>query len=184
MLEAADYRSALFERFVDVVERLGTISRVLDLGPTTPGNLNFWTGRGYSYSVQDVVGREARGESCDFGAADLGGVLCWNTLSLLPADRAAETVSELYRRLLPGGALFAIFDGDGRATPPLLRYRIRDAARLHLEPTLGEHVPRPVSTAEIERLLAPFKPTRVTVMRHGSREALGQIPGLGRAGGV
>jgi len=176
VLEAADYPSALFEKFVQNVERLGPSTRVLDLGPATPAGLNFWTGRGFSVTVRDLITRVDAGAEFDFGAADLSGVLCWNALTVLSRERAAELVAAVWSRLLPGGTLFAIFDGDGQTAPAPLLYRLSDATRLRLEPAATAHQPRAVSTAEIERLLGPFKPTRVTVMRHGSREALGHVP--------
>ncbi len=176
MLAAADYRSALFERFVENMERLGASTRVLDLGPATPIGLNFWTGRGFSVSVHDLVTRPDDGRGFDFGAADLGGVLCWNALTVLSRERAAELVAAVRPLLVPRGTLFAIFDGDGRTAPAPLLYRVSDAARLRLEPAAKDHHPRAVSTAEIDRLLGAFRPTRVTVMRHGSREALGHVP--------
>jgi hypothetical protein len=176
VLEAADYRSALFEKFVHAVERLGPSTRVLDLGPATPAGLNFWTGRGFSVSVHDLVTRSDDGADFDFGAADLSGVLCWNALTFLSRERAAELVAAVRARLVPGGTLFAIFDGDGRTPPAPLRYRVSDATRLRLEPSTMDDQPRAVSTAEIDRLLSSFRPARVTVMRHGSREALGHVP--------
>lgn len=176
MLEAANYPSALFEKFVKSVERLGPSTRVLDLGPASPTGLNFWTGRGFSVSMRDLVTRADVAEDFDFGAPDLGGVLCWNALTVLSRERAAELVAAVRPRLVPGGTLFAIFDGDGRTAPPPLVYRMSDATRLRLEPAKTDQHPRAVSTAEIDRLLASFGPTRVTVMRHGSREALGHVP--------
>ena len=181
MLEAADYRSALFARFVETVERLGPSTRVLDLGPATPTGLNFWTGRGFSVSMHDLATRPDTGAPFEFGAQDLSGVLCWNALSALSRERAAELIAAVRSRLVPGGVLFAIFDGDGRAAPPALRYTIRDEGRLRLEPVVSQDPRRAVSTAEIDALLASFKPSRVTVMRHGSREALGHVPGARRS---
>lgn len=176
MFEAADYRSALFERFFESVERLGTAYRVLDLGPATPEGLNFWTSRGFSLTVHDAVTRPDEQRAFEFGEADLAGALCWNALSMLSRERAQQFVTALRARLVPGGVIFAIFDGDGRTVPPPLVYRVADTHRLRLEPLDTDQRPRAVSTAEIERLLDGFSPTRVTVMRHGSREALGHVP--------
>lgn len=180
MLEPADYRSALFEMFVKNVERLGPSTRVLDLGPANPAGLNFWTGRGFSVSVHDLVTRADDGAAFEFGDADLSGVLCWNALTVLSRERAAELVAAVRTRLVPGGTLFAIFDGDGQTVPPSLLYRMNGATRLRLEPAMRDQHPRAVSTAEIDRLLGAFRPTRVTVMRHGSREALGHVPSAPR----
>jgi hypothetical protein len=176
MFDAADYHSALFERLVGTVERLGPSTRVLDLGPANPVGLNFWTARGLSVSINDLVTRPDDGAHFDFGAADLSAVLCWNALTMLTRERAAELVAAVRPRLVPGGVLFAIFDGDGRTVPAPFLYRVSNESRLRIEPTAAEYRPRAVSTAEIDRLLGSFRPTRVTVMRHGSREALGHAP--------
>jgi len=166
----------LFEKLVGTIERLGQSTRILDLGAANPKGLNFWTSRGFSVSIHDLVTRPDDGKRFDFGPADLGGVLCWNALTMLSRERAVELVAAVRPRLVPGGVLFAIFDGDGRTLPAPFQYRISSESRLRIESTESEERPRAVSTAEIDRLFGSFKPTRVTVMRHGSREALGHAP--------
>lgn len=171
----AEYFSALFETFVAGVERLGPDAGVLDLGPTTSENLMFWVRRSQRVAAMDVLARHREGKDLTVGARRFGGILCWNVLCGLPADRAKKLAAELAEKLLPGGYLFAIFDGDGRQTPPALRYRIVTEARLSFErmPGTGR---RAVPTSEIESLLTSLRGTRMTVMRHGAREALGQGP--------
>lgn len=175
-IDSGDYRSALFESFVGGLERLGSEAPILDLGPTTPDNLVFWATRGHRVAAVDLAARLGRGAPIDPDPGPYGGVLCWNTLALLDRDECASLIEKLRRSLLPGGYLFAIFDGDGRTKPPPLRYRIGGESRLRFEPIDWPTAPRAVPTNEIESLLEGLRPTRLTVMRHGSREALGQKP--------
>lgn len=172
----AEYNSALFEMFVSGLGKLGPDAGVLDLGPTTSDNLMFWVRRGRRVAAVDAASRHRQGRSCDLGSRRFGGILCWNALCELPPDVAKELATDLTRRLLPGGYLFAIFDGDGRQPTAALRYRIVSDSRLAFEPRTSPGALRAVSTSEIESLLTGLRPTRMTVMRHGAREALGQSP--------
>lgn len=173
---AAEFSSALFEHFVKGVERLGSDTGILDLGPTTSDNLMFWIRRGRRVAAMDLLARHRGNKSLELGSRRFAGILCWNVLGGLPADVAKETAAELTERLAPGGYLFAIFDGDGRHPSPPRRYRIVTEERLSFERNPDGEPQRAVSTSEIESLLVGLRPTRMTVMRHGAREALGQRP--------
>lgn len=173
---ASDYRSELFQSFAESVGALKSDLPVLDLGPANSDNLMFWIRRGRPVTARDLGALARRGEALDLDGRRFGGVVCWNALALIPESVAAEAVKALVAALVPGGQLFAIFDGDGRSEPDAVRYRILDDGRLRFEPADGSASPRPVATREIQRLLEPFRPARTTVLRHGAREALGQIP--------
>ena len=56
-LASGEYRSALFERFTGVLSRIGPEAAVLDLGPTTPSNITFWTQRGHRVSAVGLAAR-------------------------------------------------------------------------------------------------------------------------------
>ncbi len=175
-LTTGEYRSVLFERFVGAIGRIGPEAAILDLGPTTPSNITFWAQRGHRVSAIDLATRLARGGELELSGIEYGGVVCWNVLTLLTKERARQIVATLRSVLVPGGAIFAIFDGDGRADPPSLRYRIVSESRLAFASTVWPQPPRPVSTHEIEGFFDGMKPRQLTVMRHGSRESVGQRP--------
>ncbi len=175
-LAASDYHSVLFERFARTVSRLGAEFPVLDLGPTTPSNITFWAQRGHRVSALDLAARLERGTALGLSEVEYGGIVCWNLLTLLSKERARQTVADLRAVLVPGGAIFAIFDGDGRTDPPSLRYRIVSESRLAFASTDWPRPPRPVSTHEIDGFFEEMKPRQLTVMRHGSRESIAQRP--------
>lgn len=152
---------------------------LLDLGPSTTGNIMYWVRDGHPVSAFDVMahGPEEEEEVClDYPDASFGGVLGWTALSYLQPIHARQLVRELGRVLRPDGWLFAVFDGDGRKDPAAQRYRIADAETLGFEPLAGGNSPRAVLTREVETLFQPFREVRIMVMRHGSREALGRRP--------
>ena len=173
---SGEYRSAMFERFTGVLSRIGPEAAVLDLGPTTPSNITFWAQRGHRVSAIDLPARLERGGELDLGEIEYGGIVCWNMLMLLSKERARQIVAELRSVLVPGGAIFAIFDGDGGAQPPSIRYRIVTESRLAFASTEWRRQPRAVSTHEIDGFFEGMKPRQLTVMRHGSRESVGQRP--------
>lgn len=175
-ITGSEYRSALFERFVGAVARIGSDAPVLDLGPTTPANITFWAERGHRVSAMDLASRLERRGELNLDRVEYGGIVCWNVLALLSKERARQIVADLRAVLVPGGAIFAIFDGDGRAEPPSLRYRIVTDSRLAFSATEWPQRPRAVSTHEIDGFFDGMKPRQLTVMRHGSRESVGQRP--------
>lgn len=173
---AGVYGSDLFERFVEGVARMSAEVPVLDLGPTVSENLMFWVRRSRPVTAIDAVARHREDKPLGIADRKYAGVLCWNVLSALPRSRAEDLARELSDTLLPGGYLFAIFDGDGRRSPPPLRYRIAGKARLRYEPGSRAGELRAIPANEIESLFGTLKPMQMMVMRHGSREALGQSP--------
>lgn len=173
-LRAGTYASALFAQFVTAMDPLRRVPELLDLGTTTPQNIMFWAERGFRVAAVDGLSH-LPGRIEVPGEALFGGILCWNVLSALGRDEAIDLVTRLRHRLAPGGALFAIFDGDGRQAPHGRRYRIVGPDRLSFEPLTREVQLRAVPNSEIESLLRGLRPTRLTVMRHGSREALGFV---------
>ena len=172
-----EFTSALFAEFTSGVERIGADADLLDLGRAVPANIYFWAPRCRRVTVVDVLSRTGC-RSEDLGLTDrrFGGICCWNVLDFMAPQQAGTMFADLVRLLLPGGKLSAIFDGDGRVAGSPQRYRIAGDGKLHLEPASHGLHNRAVATSEIERLFAPLKPTRLTVMRHGSREALGAMP--------
>ncbi len=171
----AEYPSALFSKFCGHVNAMRGKVPLLDLGPSTTGNVMYWVRAGHPVSALDITVHEMVDEiHLDYADSFFGGVLGWTALSSLEPSSARQLTREIGRVLRTGGWLFAVFDGDGRKPPMAHRYRIIDAHNLGFEPIEGRGVPRPVLTREVETLFQPFRETRIMVMRHGSREALGR----------
>lgn len=181
-----DYVSAMFRDFREIVSRPSPPAPVLDLGPSVPGNLMFWIRRGHPIGAVDIGSRGSEGlAELRQGPGSVAGVLCWTALSYLAPEEVPEVLEGLAPLLRPGGALFAIFDGDGNDRPERFRYRILGPDRLGFERRSGPR-PRAVPTREIEQTLGEFGRSRLMVMRHGSREVVCRFgqparPTLGRS---
>ena len=175
--QQAEYASALFSKFCGRIDAMGGRVPVLDLGPSTTGNVMYWVRAGHPVSALDITVHELVDEfRLDYENGAFGGVLGWTALSHLEPAQARQLMREIGRVLQHDGWLFTIFDGDGRTPPMAHRYRIIDADTLGFEPIDGRGAPHPVLTREVETLFQPFRETRIMVMRHGSREALGRRP--------
>lgn len=173
----ADYASALFGQFCRNTGAMSTDVPLLDLGPSTTGNVMYWVREGHPVSALDIMSHDPAEEiRLEYPDASFGGVLGWTSLSHLDVARARQLMQEIGRVLRPDGWLFAVFDGDGRRDPVAQRYRIIDADTLGFEPIEDRPAPRPVLTREVETLFRSFREVRIMVMRHGSREALGRRP--------
>lgn len=175
--QQAVYASALFGQFCRNVRAMSSDVPLLDLGPSTTGNVMYWVRDGHPVSALDVGKRDQDDDvRLRYDDASFGGVLAWTALSHLERAHARQLMQEIGRVLRPDGWLFAVFDGDGRKDPVAQRYRIVDADTLGFEPLAERDTPRAVLTSEVESLLKPFREVRIMVMRHGSREALGRRP--------
>jgi len=175
--QQAEYKSALFGRFCSYLSEMGSDVAILDLGPSTPGNVMYWIGKGHRVSARDLVAHGSVEQvKLEYPDAAFGGVICWTAPSHLEPETARELMQEVGRVLRPDGWLFSVFDGDGRHQPPAQRYRVLDDDQLSFEPMLERGSPRAVLTREVELLYQSFREVRVMVMRHGSREALGRRP--------
>jgi SAM-dependent methyltransferase len=173
----ADYASAIFAQFCRRTGAMSSDVALLDLGPSTTGNVMYWVREGHPVSALDIMSHDPAEEiHLEYPDASFGGVLGWTSLSHLDVVRARQLMQEIGRVLRPDGWLFAVFDGDGRKDPLAQRYRIIDAETLSFEPIEGREAPRAVLTREVETLFQPFREVRIMVMRHGSREALGRRP--------
>lgn len=176
--QGGEYQSDLFLQFAEGVEGLGAGAEILDLGATTPDNLLYWAQRGHRVAAIDLLAKDGiSAAELGLSGRQFGGIVCWGAICALSRPRAAVCVAELRNLLIPGGRIFAIFEGDGRTVPSAVRYRIAGDGKLKFEPLARDIELRAVTTGEIETLWAGLRQTRVTVMRHGSREAIGQAPG-------
>ena len=175
--QEGDYASALFGQFCAKLRAFDEPLPLLDLGPSTTGNVMYWVRNGHSVSAFDIMAH-ADDENLHLDHPDgaFGGVLGWTALSHLDPALARRLVQEICRVLRPNGWMFAVFDGDGRKPPVAQRYRIIDSKTLGFGPIEGRDSPRAVLTREVETLFQPFREVRIMVMRHGSREALGRRP--------
>jgi hypothetical protein len=122
------------------------MAEVLDLGPAIGSNIAFLGERiGCKIHVKDLYAdleRHAHEDAlarfpefletsfCDYDAASIDAVLCWDVFDYLAAPAAGVLAGTLIQALRPGGALLALFGGGGTSDRSYTRYVIEDERHL------------------------------------------------------
>lgn len=123
--------------------------RILDIGPTSPTNINLLTNAGHSVYMADLVPEAQNSrwmkkpedggdpvfdvegfldENLDFSGREFDAVLLWTTLDYLPDPLVQPTVDRLRSSMKPGGKVLALF--HNKRTGENMGY-----ARYHLSET-------------------------------------------------
>ena len=133
LLPDRTYTSELFWRFAGALDPSAPPRRILDLGPTSNANIQFWTQRGFDVSCYDLFARESlrlddgpvtpmtlagenlRSRAFPYPSESFSALCAWNVFARLPFVLAQRYVRECYRVLHPSGLVHAVFlDSDGR----------------------------------------------------------------------
>lgn len=132
----------------------GESLNILDLGPTSPANIQYLTGLGHKVYNEDVLHAGAdptlctTGEdgkpSCDvprflanslqYEHEQFDAVLCWDTADYMPEPLVKPMVDRIHRATKPGGAVLAFFHTkDAGPDAPYYRYHIAGPDSLNLQ---------------------------------------------------
>lgn len=125
--------------------------RILDIGPTSSGNINFITSLGHSIYLANLVEDAARkewiipeddsgpgrfdvdrflGSHLEFSGRGFDIVLFWDTADYLPEELLTPVLGRLHSVMAQGGQLLAIFQSaPGVSGPATVK---RDFSRYHL----------------------------------------------------
>lgn len=168
--------------------------RVLDIGSTSPTNINYLTSLGHSVYMADLVedaltGDWLRGTDEDgkpvwdvegftkqnlhFSGRVFDMVLLWTTLDYLPEALVAPVVRSFHSVMTPGGQLLAVF--HTKLQPEVSPYH-----RFHITPTddvelqWGRPAPqlRAMTNRQIERLFADWSGLKQFLAKDGVSEAI------------
>jgi hypothetical protein len=153
--------------------------RVLDIGPTSPSNINFLTSLGHSCYMADVV-HEALTEdwatppqeeggapgfdvgrfieqTLDFGGRRFDVVLLWTTLDYIPEPLVQPLINHLYAAMQTGGRVLAIF--HTKTTGPntaYSRYHLTDGDSIEMQESEPHPVLQVYTNRMIEKLFSHF----------------------------
>ena len=168
--------------------------RVIDIGYTSPANVNFLTELGHSVFLADLVydactadwqgGTDEEGNpvwnvrgfldhSLNFSARIFDLVLLWTALDYLPEPLVAPVVAHLYEAMNPGGQVLALFH---------TRTQGEEAANWRFHLTVGDDVEvqlaqqfpiqRAFTNRSIERLFAGWAGHRQFLAKDGVSEVI------------
>lgn len=153
--------------------------RVLDIGPTSPSNINQLTNMGHSVWMADLVHEALKGgwelppaeeggepkfdvegffeQNLNFGGREFDVILLWTTLDYIPEDLIAPLIERLYHSLLPGGRILAIF--HTKQTGPetvFCRYHLTDTDMIEMQESAPFPVRRVYTNRNIEKLFSAY----------------------------
>jgi len=168
--------------------------RVLDIGPTSPNNINFLTSLGHSVYMADLVEEAVRpewalpvseGESqtydvegflsrhMDFGDRRFEVILLWDALDYIPAPLAEAILHKLAMVMTEHGQTLAFF--HSRMTGPetaFCRYHILDSDTLQTQASEPYPVLRNHQNRQIEALLQELGTCRFLLAKDNTREVI------------
>jgi SAM-dependent methyltransferase len=168
--------------------------RVLDVGSTSPTNINYLTSLGHSVYMADLIDDAANPEwltgtdedgkpiwnvegftqqNLEFSGRTFDVVLIWTALDYLPEGLLVPVVSALHRAMAPGGQLLALF--HTKLLPDASPHQ-----RFHLTP--GDDVEyqmarvavqqRSLTNRNIERLFTDWSGLKQFLAKDGVSEAI------------
>jgi len=168
--------------------------RVLDLGPTSPGNINYLTGLGHSVYMANLVEEAAQpewmtvregetetsfdvdrfvAEQMDFSGRRFDIVFFWDTADYLPAALTARVFERIYEVMEPEGVLMAFFHArDNGPDTAFQRYHLTPADSVELQASAPYSIQQVFQNRAIERLFASFSGFRFFLAKDNIREVL------------
>ncbi|HJT01768.1 MAG TPA: class I SAM-dependent methyltransferase [Terriglobales bacterium] len=131
---------------------------VLDIGPTSPDNIQHFTELGYKVYSEDVllasrdqqyISTDSEGnqvvdekrflsDNLDYGPQTFDAVLCWDMADYMVEPLVKPVVARLWSVLKPGGLVLAFFHTkDAGPDAPLYRYHIAGTDNIELQQLSG-----------------------------------------------
>ncbi|MFZ0303216.1 MAG: SAM-dependent methyltransferase [Terracidiphilus sp.] len=168
--------------------------RVIDVGYTSPTNINFLTELGHSIFLADLVHDALNGDwqnekdeegnpkwnvegflkqSMDFGDRTFDVVLLWTALDYLPEAFVVPVVMRLYDAMNPGGQVLAFFHTRTRGEETA-HCRFHVTATDDVEMQLGSTAPiqRAFTNRSIEKLFAGWSGHRQFLAKDSLSEVI------------
>ena len=168
--------------------------RVIDVGYTSPSNINFLTDLGQSVFLADLVHdaleqdwktlKDEEGnpawnvegyldQSMNFGGRLFDVVLLWTALDYLPEAFVAPVVSRLFESMNPGGQVLAFFhtrtQGDETAH---CRYHLTASDDVEVQLSETAPIQRAFTNRSIERLFAGWSGHRQFLAKDSVSEVI------------
>lgn len=151
--------------------------RILDIGPTSPTNINFLTTLGHGVYMADLV-NEAAGsnwllpaengaepqfdveafldQNLDFAGREFDVVLLWTTLDYIPEALVAPVIQRFRSSMRPGGRILALFHTRPNGHTAFCRYHITDSDSIEMQETTNYPVQRVYTNRTIEKIFQSY----------------------------
>jgi SAM-dependent methyltransferase len=152
--------------------------RILDIGPTSPTNINFLTALGHGVYMADIVSEAVRDDlmipgengsdpqfdverfldqNLDFAGREFDVVLLWTTLDYIPGPLVAPVIQRFRSSMRPGGRILALFHTRSTgAHTAFCRYHITDGETIEMQETNPLPVQRVYTNRTIEKIFEAY----------------------------
>jgi SAM-dependent methyltransferase len=152
--------------------------RILDIGPTSPTNINFLTAMGHGVYMADIVNEALNGDwlrpgedgseaqfdvdsfldqNLDFSGREFDVVLLWTTLDYLPEALVAPLVQRFRASMRPGGRILSLF--HTRATgsqTAFCRYHVADSDDIEMQESASYPLQRVYTNRTMEKIFQSY----------------------------
>ena len=171
--------------------------RILDIGPTSAGNINFITSLGHSVYMANLVEDAARHDyrtiettgpdagkttydvsrflkdNLDFAGRAFDVVTLWDTADYLPEPFVEPVIHRIHEVMAPGGQILAFFHskltGDDTG---FSRYHLTPSDQLELQPIGSHPILNTFTTRQVEALFKGFASQRFFLAKDTLREVI------------
>ena len=172
--------------------------RVLDIGPTSSGNINLITSLGHSIYLANLVDDAAKKEwtppqadgtpgpfdvdrflstHLTFSGRGFDVVLLWDTADYLPEPIVAPVIDRIHQVMEPNGQILAMFHSSSTASVTPLkadfsRYHLTDTNRVDVQRVGDYPLLNTFTNRQIEKLFENFKSFTFFLSKDNVREVL------------
>jgi 2-polyprenyl-3-methyl-5-hydroxy-6-metoxy-1,4-benzoquinol methylase len=168
--------------------------RILDIGPTSPTNINFLTTLGHGVYMADVVNEALRGNwmgvpdengvthfdvegfldnNLDFAGREFDVILLWTTLDYVPQDLVGPLIKRLRSSMRPGGRVLTFFHTKNTGNDTgFCRYHVTDSDSIETQETTGYAVQHVYTNRTIEKLFETYANTKFYLAKDNLYEVI------------
>ncbi len=168
--------------------------RILDIGPTSPTNINFLTTLGHGVYMADVVNEALRGNwmtkpddsgtsqfdvegfldsNLDFGGREFDVILLWTTLDYIPQDLVEPVIKRFRSSLRPGGKVLAFFHTKNTGPDTnFCRYHVTESDSIDVQDSTTYAVQRVYTNRTIEKLFETYANTKFFLAKDNLYEVM------------
>ncbi|WP_263408623.1 class I SAM-dependent methyltransferase [Terriglobus tenax] len=168
--------------------------RVLDIGSTSPGNINFLTGLGHGVYMADLAEDANRpewmlpateneaerfdvdrfiAEDFNFGDRTFDIVLLWDVADYLPEALLKAVIARLHEVMNPGGLVLALFHTKKEETDNALhRYHLTESEMINMQRVSNQKLLQVWTNRQVERMFESFSSYKFFLAKDNLREVV------------
>ena len=167
--------------------------RILDIGPTSAGNINLITQLGHSVYMANLVEDATKPEfvstngdgetlydasrflsqNLEFAGRHFDVVLLWDTADYLPEAILQPIIDRIYDVMEPGGKLLAFFHSKATGDDTVFsRYHLTGTDQIEMQRMGGHTILRTYTNREVEGLFKRFSGYKFLLAKDALREVI------------